>query len=145
MDNRPKQTSSGRLPNGHFAKGNKLSPGRPKGATCNALRVAKDAAEHVALPLLIECAKHGDVEAAKAICSYGLPKMKPVSLPCEVPTTVVGIREALEGGVLSLDDAKVALDCLVTVRKIVESEEMEQRVAELERRIKRVGGYEEED
>ena len=145
MDNIPKESNTGRLPNGHFAKGNKLSPGRPKGATCNALRVAKDAAKHIALPILIQCAKQGDVEAAKAICSYGLPKMKPVSLPCEVPTTTGGIREALESGVLSLDDAKVALDCLLVARKIVESEDLEQRVAELENRIEKVKDHEEED
>ena len=132
-DKKPKDT--GRLSNGHFAKGNRLSPGRPKGSTCNALKTARDAAENVALPLLVTEAEKGNMEAAKALCSYGLPKLKPVSIPAGMPPDVPGILEAMAGGEVTVDDAKAALECRLLARKIVESEELEARLTELEKQV----------
>lgn len=67
---------------GRFLKGASGNPaGRQPGATCRALRLARDAAEEVALPALIEAARSGDLDACKALIAYGLPRQRPVSLP----------------------------------------------------------------
>ena len=67
---------------GRFVKGSVGNPkGRPVGASCRALRMARQAAEDVALPVLIEAAKGGDLDACRVLVGYGLPRQKPVSIP----------------------------------------------------------------
>ena len=73
-----KETDSSRqrAAGGLFAKGNTMSPGRKRGSVNKALRLARQAAEEVALPMIIELAKQGDIDAAKALLQVGLPKNK---------------------------------------------------------------------
>lgn len=78
--NTPQQAA--RDAKGRFLKGTSGNPaGRQPGATCRALRLARDAAEEVALPALIEAARSGDLDACKTLIAYGLPRQRPVSIP----------------------------------------------------------------
>lgn len=124
--------TAGRDSRGRFATGNKLSKGRPAGASCTALKLAREAAEQVGLPLLISEAADGNVDAARALCGFGLPRLKPLSLPCEMPSDVPALLAAMATGQVAVDDVRAALECRLLARKIIESEQIEARLVALE-------------
>jgi hypothetical protein len=117
--------------------------GRPKGATCNALRQAREAAEKYALPLVVEAVQNGDIKAAIALIAYGLPKHKPM-----VEVGPVDFREgatltekaeavlmAVGSGAISGDAGKLYMDMLAAVASMKQADEIEERMRELETRM----------
>ena len=105
-----------RGPRGRFQKGFSGNPkGRKPGSVNKLLKQMRDAAEKVALPLLIEKAKEGDVKAATFLCQLGLPKTKPVAvnepiiLEGDSPSDVV--NHVLSGG-LSIEEGKALAELL---------------------------------
>lgn len=66
-----------------FQPGQSGNPaGRPKGSVNKQLAMLREAVEQV-LPLVVERACNGDIEAQKLILERGLPKLKPVDAPLE--------------------------------------------------------------
>ena len=128
--------------NGRFLPGTSGNlAGRPKGSTCHALRMAREAAEEVALPALIEAAKGGDMEACKVLVSYGLPRQKPVMLPSpvELPETgdlaemAKGIFRMLKEGQIGVDVAGDLVSMLGTAARVEEVTELREQVENLKR------------
>lgn len=115
--------------------------GRPKGSTCHALRMAREAAEEVALPVLIEAAKSGDMEACKVLVSYGLPRQKPVHLPSpvELPETddlselAKAVFRLLKEGRIGVDVAGEMIGMLGTAARVEEVSELREQVENLKR------------
>lgn len=115
--------------------------GRPKGSTCHALRMAREAAEEVALPVLIEAAKGGDMEACKVLVSYGLPRQKPVHLPSpvELPETddfselAKAVFRLLKEGRIGVDVAGELISMLGTAARVEEVSELREQVETLKR------------
>ena len=115
--------------------------GRPKGSTCHALRMAREAAEEVALPVLIEAAKGGDMEACKVLVSYGLPRQKPVHLPSpvELPETddlselAKAVFCLLKEGRIGVDVAGELVGMLGTAARVEEVTELREQVETLKR------------
>ena len=125
---------------GRFVKGSIGNPkGRPVGATCRALRMARDAAEKVALPMLIQAAEVGDLEACKTLIAYGLPRQKPVEVPepVNIPDGSAGeqaravLGEVAEGR-LSIEAGARLLDALKARTQIEMTTDFENRLAALE-------------
>ena len=114
---------------GHFMPGVSGNPsGRPRGASCKALRMAREWAEETGIKLLIEQAEAGNVDAAKALVNFALPRLKPVDLPLEgleglpVPNDNADLGDAAEFvaravavGTLSVSDATRLMELLERV------------------------------
>lgn len=98
---------------GRFVKGNRASKGRSAGAVNRALKLAREAAETVALPQLIAMAKDGDRKACEALVAYGLPRLKPVEAPepLAVPELtdrrnfLIGLLDTVRNGQLTIEQA----------------------------------------
>ena len=126
---------------GQFMPGQSGNPsGRPTGATCHALRLAREAAEQVALPLLIEAAKGGDMDACKTLLAYGLPRQKPVSIPAPVPIEGETLAERMKtllalvaAGEVASDVAGDVAGVIATAARVEETEELRSEVAGLKR------------
>lgn len=129
---------------GRFIKGSSGNPkGRGKGATCRALRQAREAAELYALPVLIEAVKAGDLKAATALVAYGLPRQKPmvevgpVDFPDDATLTQKAetILRAVACGDISGDAGKLYMEMLSAVASMKQADELEARVQALESRL----------
>lgn len=127
---------------GHFLKGvSGNRAGRPQGATCNALRMAREAVENVALPALIEAAKAGDLDACKTLIAYGLPRQRPVTVPEPVALPDGAsladqmrelVRQVARGEVSTTVAGEVA-DIIATAAKVEEVTELRDHVENLQR------------
>ena len=139
-DKKPKQTE-GREPNGYFAVGNKLGPGRPSGASCRALRMARDAAEKVALPRLIDAAEGGDMDAIRTLLSFGLPRQRPVSVPepvalpdnASLTEQAQALIRLVAAGEVSAAAANEIAGILSVAARVDEMTELREQVADLKR------------
>ena len=87
----------------------------------------------------MEQAEAGDGDALRALIVLGIPKQKPVSLPSALPGGPDGVLAALEAGTIAPDEAKVVMDVHLGRAKIREVEELEQRLAALERAVQEKG------
>lgn len=123
---------------GRWTRGASGNPAGPKpGASCRALLMAREWAEAKGLPLLMEAAEGGDVDALKTLVMLGVPRQKPVSLPSALPGGPDGVLAALEAGAISPDEAKAVMSVHLDRVRIREIEELEQRLAALERALKK--------
>ena len=125
---------------GRWKPGKSGNPAGPKpGASCRALLLAREWAEKKGLPLLMEAAEAGDGDALRALVALGIPRQKPVSIPVALPGGPDGVLAALEAGTIAPDEAKVVMDVHLGRAKIREVEELEQRLAALERAVQEKG------
>lgn len=140
----------GRDSKGRFTSGRSGNPrGKPKGATCKALKMAREAAETVALPLLIHAVQEeGDLKAAAVLVSVGLPKHKPmvevgpVDFPTDATLTEKAeiVLQAVASGAISGDAGKLYMEMLSSVAAMKQTDELETRLAALEKKMEAVNG-----
>jgi len=115
--------------------------GRPKGSgEIGRLRAAIGQAVPGILAGLIEKARAGDVQAARLLLERALPAVKAVELPEAVPLeggtlTQQGqsVLRLLAEGKLGPGQAAALLGAIGQLARVVEIDELEQRVAALER------------
>ena len=88
---------------------------------------------------LIEAAKAGDVLAARSLLACACPPLKPAELPVTLTLPDDGLADqgraviaALASGQLALGQASQILAGLGAVAKLVETQELEARIAALE-------------
>ena len=145
--NREKQDDPCRDRTGRFLPGHSGNPkGRPSGACCSALRQAQEWAAAEGVPMLIEQARGGDMDAVKTLVGL-LPRQKPVSLPEPLPdgagaSSSAGLAEqaravlaAALSGELGPDAAAGHMALLGQMTKIEENSELRARIEALERAI----------
>lgn len=126
-----------------FKKGQSGNPqGRPKGLTDRrtALRELFDARRDDLVAKAIELALEGDTQALKLCLDRAIPALKPQDAPVTLPRFTGTIadqgRQVLEGladGRLTPDEAATVMGAVAAQARIVEVEELERRVAELEK------------
>ena len=126
---------------GRWRPGRSGNPAGPKpGASCRALLMAREWAEKKGLPLLMEAAEGGDMDAIKLLVQLGMPRTKAVSIPIALPGGPDGVLAALEAGAISPDEAKIVMAVHLDRVRIREAEELEQRLAALERAVQEKDG-----
>lgn len=116
-DEKRKGTATGRDGKGRFTSGNQAAKGRATGISCRTLKLAREAAEFVAIPVLVELAKKGDIKACEILMSAGVPKSKPVEVPeplnlpeaADRQTFLGGLLDGVRSGQISLDQATRAM------------------------------------
>ena len=125
---------------GRWRPGRSGNPAGPKpGASCRALLMARDWAEAKGLPLLMEAAEGGDMDAVRLLVQLGMPRTKAVSIPVALPGGPDGVLAALEAGEIAPDEAKTMMAVHLDRVRIREAEELEQRLAALERAVQEKG------
>lgn len=77
------KNSSGRDAGGRFVSGCSGGPGRPKGSANSVLVQARTWVSEKGLPLMIEAAENGDMDALKALVTLGMPRQKPTNPPLD--------------------------------------------------------------
>lgn len=107
---------------GRFAPGcSGNAAGRPAGASSRLLSMARAAAEEI-FPLVVEQARAGDVDAARLVLSFGVPRAKPLNPPLDcladlplperpkdLGRTAAFLLEQVAAGKLSTADAESVL------------------------------------
>ena len=109
--------------------------GRTPGPATSVLRTLRAWCESVGLPKLMEQAEAGDGDALRALIALGIPRQKPVSIPVALPGGPDGVLAALEAGEIAPDEAKTMMAVHLDRVRIREAEELEQRLAALERAV----------
>lgn len=96
-------------------------------------------AEKIVKRLLVAAVNEGDVQASKLLLERALPAIKPVELPVTLTIPDDGLAEqgkaiiqALAHGQLAPGQASAILAGLGAVAKLVETQELEARIAALE-------------
>ncbi len=133
---------------GRFARGASGNPaGRPRGARNKATRAAETLLEGQAEALTqraIEAALEGDGAALRLCMERILPPVKrrpmeldvgPVESARDVARVNLRLLEAVAEGQIPAADARDALAVFEGARAVLETAELEQRIADLERRI----------
>ena len=147
MTSKSRTEQEGRDSKGRFVPGRSGNArGRPKGASCAALRQAREAAEKYALPLMVEAVQGGDLKAAIALVAYGLPKPKPmvdmgqVAFPAGATLTEKAelILQAVACGEISGDAGKLYMDMLAGLASMKQTDELEARLAAIEKKLEAV-------
>ena len=129
----PKRDSRGRWKAGQ--SGNPAGP-RP-GNSARVLLMARNWAEAKGLPMLMEAAEGGDMDAIKLLVQLGMPRTKAISLPQEMPSDPAGVLDAMASGELDADTASTAMGAHLTAAKIKEMADLETRIQALERALKK--------
>ena len=128
----PKRDAKGR-----WKPGQSGNPSGPKpGASCRALLMARTWAEEKGLPLLMEAAEGGDMDAIKLLVQLGIPRTKAVSIPQPLPSSPAGVLDAMASGELDADTASTAMGAHLTAAKIKELADLEARIQALESALK---------
>ena len=123
---------------GRWKPGKSGNPAGPKpGASCRALLMARDWAEAKGLPLLMEAAEGGDMDAVRLLVQLGMPRTKAVSIPQPLPSSPAGVLDAMASGALDADTASTAMGAHLTAAKIKELADLETRIQALERALKK--------
>ena len=113
--------------------------GRTPGPATSVLRTLRAWCESVGLPKLMEQAEAGDGDAIKLLVQIGVPRTKAVSIPVALPGGPDGVLAALEAGEIAPDEAKTMMAVHLDRVRIKEIEELEQRLAALERAVQEKG------
>lgn len=133
--------------NNQFIKGQSGNPqGRPKGSGLSAqLRAAIEQDAPSIIKTMIEQAKAGDMQAAKALLDRVLPALKPESQAIHLPELVAAgtmaekARAAIDAagaGAVSPSAASDLVAAIAGLARVVEVTELQQRLDELERMMK---------
>ena len=133
--------------NNQFIKGQSGNPqGRPKGSGLSAqLRAAIEQDAPSIIKAMIEQAKAGDMQAAKALLDRVLPALKPESQAIHLPELVAAgtmaekARAAIDAagaGAVSPSAASDLVAAIAGLARVVETTELQQRLDELERMMK---------
>lgn len=137
-----------RTPSGKFARGTSGNPrGRPVGrGLTQQMREALRQATPAVLKAMLTRAVEGDTRAAAVILARSLPELRPSDEP--IPADLIGegtpaqrgraVADALARGELTPTQATAAMDALATLGKLIESSELEARIAALEAAAKRL-------
>ena len=128
---------------GTFKKGvSGNSKGREPGKTASAkLRKAIEAESDDIIKVLVEQAKSGDTPAAKVLLDRIVPALKPQALPINIPTgetlpeTGSHVIDATMTGNIPPDIGAQLIRALSDQSKLVELEEMSQRLARIEKQL----------
>ena len=134
-------------PNKQFTKGKSGNPaGRPKGSGISAkLRQAIEGEAEAIIKAMIEQAKAGDMQAAKALLDRVLPALKPESQAIHLPELVAAdsmaekARAAIDAagaGAVSPSAASDLVAAIAGLARVVEVTALQQRLDELERMMK---------
>lgn len=122
---------------GRWKPGQSGNPSGPKpGASCRALLMAREWAEKKGLPLLMEAAESGNMDAIKLLVQLGMPRTKAVSIPQQLPSSPAGVLDAMASGELDADTASTAMGAHLTAAKIKELADLEARIQALESALK---------
>ena len=133
--------------NNQFIKGQSGNPqGRPKGSGLSAqLRAAIEQDAPSIIKTMIEQAKAGDMQAAKALLDRVLPALKPESQAIHLPELVAAgtmaekARAAIDAagaGAVSPSAASDLVAAIAGLARVVEVTALQQRLDELERMMK---------
>ena len=133
-------------PNNQFTKGQSGNPaGRPKGSGISAkLRQAIEGEAEAIIKAMIEQAKAGDMQAAKALLDRVLPALKPESQAIHLPELVAAdtmaekARAAIDAagaGDVSPSAASDLVAAIAGLARVVETTELQQRLESIERAI----------
>ena len=118
---------------GRWKPGQSGNPTGPKpGTSCRALLMVREWAEEKGLPLLMEAAEGGDMDALRALIALGIPRQKAVSIPQPLPSSPAGVLDAMASGELDADTASTAMGAHLTAAKIKELADLEARIQALE-------------
>ncbi len=125
-----------------FEKGKSGNPGgKPKGQTPKGLfREQVNAALPSIVQSLIEAAQGGDTQAANIILSKVIPNLKPTSDPVRIQASQdasladrgMAVLAAATTGKLSADDAAAVMALLTAQAKLIEQNEVMQRLEAVE-------------
>ena len=129
--------------NNQFIKGQSGNPqGRPKGSGLSAqLRAAIEQDAPSIIKAMIEQAKAGDMQAAKALLDRVLPALKPESQAIHLPELVAAgtmaeiARAAIDAagaGAVSPSAASDLVSAIAGLAKIIETTELQKRLEALE-------------
>ena len=122
---------------GRWKPGQSGNPAGPKlGNSARVLLMARNWAEAKGLPMLMEAADGGDMDAIKLLVQLGMPRTKAISLPQEMPSSPAGVLDAMAIGELDADTASTATGAHLTAAKIKEMADLEARIQALDSAIK---------
>ena len=125
---------------GRWKPGKSGNPAGPKpGNSARVLLMARNWAEAKGLPMLMEAAEGGDMDAIKLLVQLGMPRTKAISLPQEMPSSPAGVLDAMASGELDADTASTAMGAHLTAAKIKEMADLEARIQALERAVQEKG------
>ena len=79
------------------------------------------------------------MDAVRLLVQLGMPRTKAVSIPIALPGGPDGVLAALEAGEIAPDEAKTMMAVHLDRVRIREAEELEQRLAALERAVQGKG------
>lgn len=124
---------------GRFVRGHTKRGGNPKGSVHKLIGMARDALADV-LPDVIEEARAGDEKARKLLFEYGMPRIRPTSLPIAMPSDPEGILQAMAAGEIAPDTAGEAMAVHLSAARIEEIATLQREVEELKEAVKAIGG-----
>jgi hypothetical protein len=130
-----------------FEKGNRASPGRPQGsrnsATIMAEKLMQDGIDNI-VKTVMEAAAQGDMTAARLVLERVVPvrRGRPVNLTLGPIETADGVSKAVSATVQAMADGELTPDEAATVtgvleakRKVIETGELEARLARIEAQL----------
>jgi hypothetical protein len=146
-DSTPASKNTKRTYGRPFEKGNRASPGRPQGsrnsATIMAEKLMQDGIDNI-VKTVMEAAAQGDMTAARLVLERVVPvrRGRPVNLTLGPIETADGVSKAVSATVQAMADGELTPDEAATVtgvleakRKVIETGELEARLARIEAQL----------
>jgi thioredoxin-like negative regulator of GroEL len=150
MTDVPGPANSGEKQGGRFERGQSGNPqGRPAGSRNKASilldKMADDEAEAIQR-LVIDAAKTGDLKAAELLLARIWPprrgrsvriELAPIQSAAGVSEAMAAVVDAMAAGDITPDEAATITGILEVRRKVIETQELADRVSRLERKMER--------